>query len=504
MTKALKTRGHSRELSEISIGSDATNFEIEKLLKRIQEMNEILEVRESKLIDVGRMNMELHEQNNHLKMQLGNWEKKGQQHQALHLITDEYTQRMSAIEKKFQQSIKERDILKDQLEILKKETSPQLLIANDEKDELIKQLRDEGEKLSKQQLQHSNIIKKLRSKEKESDGIIKNQEEQLETQSSELERLKRSLNAKEEVERSQIEAVHTLTARVKKQEKDNAFLQEKLTTALEKMNVYKTSLDAAKSELVETRTNYSTAEKELKQALDNASESYRLMAQVTDLKMKLRSSEENHVKHVDSLKQENNDLLHRLESVEARNEQLSESISTATKPLLRQLEQLQGNFTQKSNTFIKQEKIMSEKIDELQAKLENMLTTDRSLIEENSNLKLEIIHLESQLKKKESEKINIQEKCDKLKRESDKLAKELEDLREKISILENSNRQEVKALKREIESLGDKLSVEKAAIDAEKRKNHSVLEQQLSVNDDVRISPTTSIRKDSMSSTNSV
>lgn len=67
LTKTLKTRGHSRELSEISIGSDETNSEIEKLLKRIQEMTEVLEARESKLIDVSRINMELHEQNNSLR-----------------------------------------------------------------------------------------------------------------------------------------------------------------------------------------------------------------------------------------------------------------------------------------------------------------------------------------------------------------------------------------------------------------------------------------------------
>lgn len=40
---------------------------------------------------------------------------------------------------------------------------------------IIKELREEGEKLSKQQLQHSNIIKKLRVKEKENDALIKSQ-----------------------------------------------------------------------------------------------------------------------------------------------------------------------------------------------------------------------------------------------------------------------------------------------------------------------------------------
>lgn len=43
-----------------------------------------------------------------------------------------------------------------------------------EKNEVIKELREEGEKLSKQQLQHSNIIKKLRTKEKEHEATIKN------------------------------------------------------------------------------------------------------------------------------------------------------------------------------------------------------------------------------------------------------------------------------------------------------------------------------------------
>lgn len=42
-----------------------------------------------------------------------------------------------------------------------------------ERDETIKELREEGEKLSRQQLQQSNLIKKLRAKEKESDSTIK-------------------------------------------------------------------------------------------------------------------------------------------------------------------------------------------------------------------------------------------------------------------------------------------------------------------------------------------
>ncbi|XP_011302533.1 TATA element modulatory factor [Fopius arisanus] len=504
LTKTLKIRGHSRELSEISIGSDAASLEIEKLLRRIQEMNEILEVRESKLIDVSRMNMELHEQNNHLKIQLESWEKRGQQHQDLNVITDEYTQRMSALEKKFQQTIRDRDVLKDQVESLKKEMSSQTSSVNTEKDEIIKQLREEGEKLSKQQLQHSNIIKKLRTKEKENETTLKTQKEQLEELNSELERLKRSLHAKEEVERSQIDAVHTLTARVKKQDKDITTLQEKLDTTVHKMDAYKTSLDAAKSELTETKLNFTSVEEELKQALDNAGESCRLGVQVEDLKVKLRQTEEHNVKKVESIKQENSELLKRLEAAETRSEELSESVSLATQPLLRQLEQLQTSLAHKSSAYMKQEKIMAERIDELQTKVDSMAVTDRSLVEENLNLKSRVMSLESQLKRKDVEKMKLEETCEKGRLENEELVGEIERIRGKMESMEKIHQEEVRELSREIEALSDKLSVEKAAIDAEKRKNIVSLEQHQGAGEEARISPTSSLRRDSISSTNSV
>lgn len=112
--------------------------------------------------------------------QLDSFEKHVEQSQNLNQITDEYTQRLSALERKFQQAIRERDSLRKNLEQLKVEaatrlSSQEMFTLSAEKDEIIKELREEGEKLSKQQLQHSNIIKKLRVKEKENDAVIKSQ-----------------------------------------------------------------------------------------------------------------------------------------------------------------------------------------------------------------------------------------------------------------------------------------------------------------------------------------
>ena len=86
------------------------------------------------------------------------------------MLTDDYTQRLSALERKFQQAIRERDSARKSLELSRQEA-----VSSTEKDEMIRELREEGEKLSKTQLRQSNIIKKLRAKEKESDDLIKSQ-----------------------------------------------------------------------------------------------------------------------------------------------------------------------------------------------------------------------------------------------------------------------------------------------------------------------------------------
>ncbi|KAJ8664856.1 hypothetical protein QAD02_006518 [Eretmocerus hayati] len=509
LTKTLKQRGHSRELSEISVGSDDANLEVERLLRRVREMTEIIEARESKLIEVSRSNMELHELNSSLKKQLDNKEKQSEQSQDITQITDEYTQRLSALERKFQQAIRERDSLRKSLDTAKQEaatrpSSVELSRMSTEKDEIIRELREEGEKLSKQQLQHSNIIKKLRAKDKENEALIKSQKEQLEEQTTELERLKRSLHAKEEVERSQIEAVHTLTAKCKKQEKEILSLQEKLDHVTNKMEAYKKSFDAAKTELLETKEKLGDTEAQLKVASENAGESHLLLVQVEDLKLKLRRTEETHVKKEESSKQEKLELLKRLESAESRSEEMSESASQATKPLLRQIEQLQTSLANKTSFHLRQEESMNERIADLQSKLDATTENSRSLSEETANLKSRCSVLESKLVSRDNEKRKLEERVEGLTTENKKLADENKVHKQAMKMLEEAHANEIKELKREISSLESKVSIEKAAVEAEKRKTHAALEQQQSTDDELRLSPTLSIERDSVSSANSI
>lgn len=70
--------------------------------------------------------------------------------------------------------------------------------------------------------------------------------EQLDVLSEEVERLKRSLAAKEEVERTQIEAVHQLTARTKRQEKELASLYGQLDDANHRLETTKEAFELAR------------------------------------------------------------------------------------------------------------------------------------------------------------------------------------------------------------------------------------------------------------------
>lgn len=178
-------------------------------------------------------------------------------------------------------------------------------------------------------------------------------------------------------------------------------------------------------ELSETKENLTSAEEELKRAVDTAGDSCQLSAQVEDLRMKLRQSEEALIRKEETLKLENLELLKRLEISESRSEEMSESVSSATQPLLRQLEQLQANLFQKTNSFMKQEKIMSEKIMELQTKLENLTETDQSLKEDNLSFKSRISALESKVHSKEMERVKLEELANELKLKNEDLAEEI-------------------------------------------------------------------------------
>ncbi|CAG2058039.1 unnamed protein product, partial [Timema podura] len=497
----VKVKGHQRELSEASSGgSDDSHYgEVEKLLKRITEMSEIVEARESKLIELSRMNVELQESNSDFKSQLeAALQSRASESQDIHQVTEEYTQRLSSLERKFQQAIRDKESLRKQLEHAKLDAASRVsagelqgLAAEKEeglaaeKEEVIRELREEGEKLSKQQLQHSNIIKKLRAKEKEAESTIKNHQEQLSELTQEVERLKRSLSAKEDVERTQIDAVHQLTTRTKKQEKELAMLRAQLEQSNQRVDTLRESLETAYKELSESKSTVAARERELKEARLSVELSTRqeMLAAVEETQRSAQDERDHLLVHRESgVRQECADLLLRLERAETRNEELAEAVSVATRPLLRQLESLQAASSAQKVSWEKQEYKLTHTLDDVQSRLASLTEQERSWREQCASLGSRVSGLESRLsvvtKEAATSKTELEQQkvlYSQLKQSRDREISQADSLRRNLE-------DQLTELRRGMTGLEQQLAMERAATDTEKRKT-SILQEQLKERD---------------------
>ena len=108
--------GHLRTESDISEGSSQS--EVDRLLRKLSEMTEILEARESKMVEMSRTNLELLEKSTDLASQVKEAKKINARLQEANLNAEEFTQRLSTLEAKHQQTVEERDKLKAENEVI--------------------------------------------------------------------------------------------------------------------------------------------------------------------------------------------------------------------------------------------------------------------------------------------------------------------------------------------------------------------------------------------------
>ncbi|BFG03026.1 TATA element modulatory factor [Drosophila madeirensis] len=357
--QVLKPKGHHREPSEISLLSEDSQSELDKLVNRISELNQVIEAREQRLLQSERQNAELLERNQELRASV-----EAAANSANSPDAAEAVQRLSALEKRFQTSIRERDALRIQIKSLKDELLnkiPKNELA--ECNEMIAALQSEGEKLSKEILQQSIIIKKLRAKEKTSDTLLKKNGEQISLLSSESERLKKSLAAKEEMERSQIEAVGRMTNEKRRVDEENAECRSRVEDLQSKLSALQSSFDGVKGDLVKrTRVEQDSLR----------AENQEYVQQLADMREKLRHAEHSLAKREQQLREENRQLLRRLESAELRAESSTQELSVTTTPLIRQIESLQKTLNQRTASWNKEEQLLLQRADDAQLQLRSV------------------------------------------------------------------------------------------------------------------------------------
>ncbi|XP_059385302.1 TATA element modulatory factor-like isoform X3 [Carassius carassius] len=469
--------------------SPCQSYEFKKI---IEELSSRLEKRESQLLVVSKDKARLEEECDNLKDEMISLKEESS---SVLSLKDEFTQRIAEAERKAQLAFKERDIAKKEIKGLREELASRLnsnetLELIKEKEEQIRELLEEGEKLSKQQLQHSNIIKKLRVKERESDSQITKQTKKLKEQEEELKNLQQVLDCKEEVEKQHRENIKKLNAVVERQEKELSKLQTSSEELQENNRSLQAALDSSYKELAELHKASATkdseaqelalnrevlAKEELSMALEKAQEESHLQQealanQVADLRLALQRAEQQQAKKEDYLREEISELQQRLQEAETRNQELIQSVTSATRPLLRQIENLQATLGAQTASWEKLEKNISDRLADAQAQLAVSVEKERSATEELLAIRATIASLESQASLLRQEKGRLQGQLDAERMRREKLE---DDFSRECVELENLKGEHARVLeeaKKEKLLLTNQLEMEKMKVEQEKKK----------------------------------
>ncbi|XP_021571733.1 TATA element modulatory factor isoform X2 [Carlito syrichta] len=464
----------------------------EDVCKTVEFLNEKLEKRESQLLSLSKEKALLEEAYDNLKDEIFRVKEESS---SISSLKDEFTQRIAEAEKKVQLACKERDAAKKEIKNIKEELATRLNSSETtdllkEKDEQIRGLMEEGEKLSKQQLHNSNIIKKLRTKDKESENIIVKLNKKVKELEEELQHLKQVLDGKEEVEKQHRENIKKLNSVVERQEKDLGRLQVDMDELEEKNRSIQAALDSAYKELTDLHkanaakdseaqeaalSREMKAKEELSAALEKAQGEARqqqetLAIQVGDLRLALQRAEQASARKEDYLRHEISELQQRLQEAENRNQELSQSVSSTTRPLLRQIENLQATLGSQTSSWEKLEKNLSDRLGESQTLLAAAVERERAATEELLANKIQMSSVESQnsLLRQENSRFQVQldsekNRLRKLEDENNRYQVELENLKDEYARTLEETRKE-KTL------LNSQLEMERMKVEQERKK----------------------------------
>jgi chromosome segregation ATPase len=122
-----------------------------------------------------------------------------------------------------------------------------------EREEMVADLRSEGEALARQNGKQAEVVRKLRAKEKTAEAELVKLRAESEKGRAEVDRLTKSLAAKNGLEGSQGEAIRTLTEANQAWEQESRKLKNDLEDNVEKVSGLRGSLEAAYREMAEMK-----------------------------------------------------------------------------------------------------------------------------------------------------------------------------------------------------------------------------------------------------------
>ena len=223
--EVLSYRGHARIGSDCSVGE-----EMEALRRRNRELEELVTAREARLVAVANEMAEL--------------QGEVEEGRADRIVTTELRRRVAMLEEEVANGVKRAEGQTRELEKMKKAVTA-VAGEDQEREEMIADLRSEGEALARQNGKQAEVIRKLRAKEKTADKDLEKFKSESEKAKAEVERLSKSLSEKNNVEGTQSEAIKNLTEANQAWEVENKKVKNDLEDNIEKVSGLRKSLEAA-------------------------------------------------------------------------------------------------------------------------------------------------------------------------------------------------------------------------------------------------------------------
>merc|ERR1719158_1466878 len=486
---------HSRNTSDQSLPhvEGDSSVEVELVKKRNKELADLLGARESRLVAVSREIAHLQEESGEMAIRLQGAIEQTKLEKGK---TEELRKEMKGLENKV--SIGQCEINRLEKEVSKLNRALQEVGGEDkEKDEIIGDLRSEGEALARQNGKQADVIRKLRAKEKGHDSEVSKLKSELEKNVVEVERLRKSLAAKNDLEGSQSEAIKTLTDANQAWEVENKKIKNELEDNVEKVVGLRSSLESAYREMAEMKRKLEEAAGEAaaaalskevsmrEEAVSRLEEERRgwhlhkgrLEGQIVNLQDSLQMQEQAGSGREEMYRQEISSLRVRSEQSDNRHEDLAESVGQATKPLLRQIETLQASLREVTSVQERVEQNMAERLQVATHSLAQVQERERSLQEQWSGARAKIVGLEGQLAREGEAKRDAESKVENIQKQikliEEKMTKKdkLQD-EEKLSLMEEN-----KELKREKDFLLASLTAEKGESENRRKKSLAFMDQ---------------------------
>ena len=476
--EVLSYRGHQRGGSDQSSQGE----EVEALRRKARDLEQLVAAREARLVAVSKEVAELRGE--------------VEEGRADRIVVEELRRRVALLEQDVAGGVAREQVNEKEVEQLKKKLAAG---AGDdlEKDEMVADLRSEGEALARQNGKQAEVVRKLRAKEKSSDTELIKLRAETEKSKTDVERLTKSLEEKNGVEGSQSEAIKKLTEASQAWEAESRRMGSDLEDSVERVAGLRQSLESAYREMAEMKRKLEEAAGEAaaaalsrevslrKEAVARLEEEgraweearLRLEGQVRGLQSSATLQEEASRSREELYRQEVAALRQRLEQSDSRHEDLAESVGLATKPLLRQIETLQANLRESTMVQEQVEAGLNSRLQQTASHLAAAQERERAAAEQYRSCSSKVAGLEARLVQEQGKARQVEERLEVLEAEHREVGESKASGERAAEAARLSGSQLVAELQRDKQLLEASLEAERAESEGRRRKGLALAEQ---------------------------